>query len=115
MVSGGVLRIPEAAPLLESFAPVREAWLSSIEPGGFIVEHIDGGPHYERWQIPLAPDGYLVAGDDAAIVPIEVGVPFRVHQYEWHSVESPGPGPRVSLVIDRDVVVSAARTPFQRR
>src|SRR5215216_5394061 len=31
--------------VLNRFEPIREAWLSWIDPGGFIVPHADKGPH----------------------------------------------------------------------
>ena len=113
VVAGGTLRIPAAAPLLAPFEPIHDAWLSWIDPGGFVVEHIDAGPHYERWQIPLTEAGKLIQNGTA--VAHEVGVAFRVHHDDWHSVRNDDPTPRVSLVIDRAVIVSPARTPLRRR
>lgn len=113
VVSMGRFVLPRFADILAGFAPVREAWLSWIAPGGFIVEHIDGGPHYERWQIPFTAAGTLY--QNGAPVPHEVGVPFRVTHHDWHHVDNPGDEPRISLVIDRDVIVSPARTPFLTR
>ena len=113
VVSGGNLERPQFADLLAEFAPVREAWLSWIDPGGFVVEHIDGGPHYERWQIPFTEAGTLY--EDGRPVAHEVGVPFVVHHDRWHAVRNDTDHPRISLVIDRDVIVQPARTPFQVR
>lgn len=101
--------LAELAPfrfVLDEFAPIRDAWLSWIDPGGFIVPHIDKGPHYERWQVPVATAGVMngVAAID--------GVPFRVRQWERHQVRNDDPRPRVHLVIDRDVVANPARNPF---
>lgn len=97
--------------MLASFAPVRDAWLSWIEPGGYVVEHIDAGPHYERWQIPFSAAGRMVVDDEP--IAHEVGVPFRVEHHRWHRVENDSDEPRVSLVVDRDVVVSATRSPLR--
>jgi hypothetical protein len=102
----GVPHVPALAELLEPFAPVREAWLSWIDPGGFIVRHRDAGPYFERWQLPFTADGSLNG------VRPSPGVAFRVHQFDWHEVRNDGPGPRVSLVIDRDVPLSVASQPF---
>ena len=113
VVDGGRVVLPQFAELGEAFAPVRSAWLSWIEPGGYVVEHVDAGPHFERWQIPFTAGGRLV--QDGEPVDHEVGVPFRVRHDRWHSVENQSDHPRVSLVIDRDVVVSTTRTPFLRR
>lgn len=114
VVSNGQLREPRFADLLAPLGPVRTAWLSWIEPGGFIVEHIDAGPHFERWQIPLSEAGVLL--QDGVPVVHEVGVPFRVRHDRWHSVDNrTGDAPRVSLVVDRDMPVNLERTPLRIR
>lgn len=82
---------------LEPFAPVWDAWLSSIDPGGFVVAHRDAGPHRERWQVPVTP----------------ARAPFRVSHWEPHEVRNTTDHPRVHVVIDRDVVVRSERTPFE--
>lgn len=113
VVSGGNLVRPQFAALLAELQPVREAWLSLIEPGGFIVEHIDPGPRYERWQVPFTEAGTLY--EDGRTVPHEVGVPFIVHHDRWHSVTNNTDQPRISLVVDRDILVSPERSEFLRR
>lgn len=108
---GGEIVLPQFTDTLQQFAPVRESWLSRIDPGGFIVPHIDAGPHYERWQIPFTDAGTLSHG--AKSVLHRVGVPFRVMHDRWHSVSNTSSKPRISLVIDRDLIVSKAATPLQ--
>lgn len=110
LVTGGQFWIP-AAPfrfVLDSFAPVWVAWISRIEPGGLIHPHIDQGPYRERWQVPIQPAG-LMNGVEAV-----AGVPFRVKQWEPHSVENATDRARIHLVIDRNVMVDSRATPFQR-
>lgn len=113
VVSGGRVVLPQFSDLLAEFQPVREAWLSWIDPGGFVVEHVDGGPHYERWQVPFTEAGTLY--EDGVAVAHVPGVPFVVHHDRWHAVRNDDDTPRISLVIDRDVLVSADRTPFLLR
>jgi hypothetical protein len=96
--------------VLERFEPVRDAWLSSIDPGGFILIHSDAGPFYDRWQVPIATSGWM---DQGSAEPASNGVPFRVDHWKPHSVANPGGAPRVHLVIDRDVVVNPARSAFR--
>jgi hypothetical protein len=109
-----VCRLDGFAEWLDGLAPVAEAWVSWIEPGGHVVEHIDAGPHRERWQVPLSEDGRLIT--DGVPVAHQVGVPFPVRHWEWHEVDNrTGTGPRVSLVVDRDVIVKPDRTPFRTR
>jgi hypothetical protein len=83
--------------LLEPFAPVWDAWLSWIEPGGWIAPHRDAGPHRERWQLPISPTGEA----------------FRVEHWAPHAVWNDTPRPRVHLVVDRDVIVSDYPTRFE--
>lgn len=109
----GRIHLPQFVAWLEPFAPVRGAWLSRIEPGGFIVEHIDAGPHYERWQIPLTVSGVL--SHDGNPVAHQVGHPFAVRHFDWHSVRNDDPTDRISLVIDRDVIVRPDAHPLRLR
>lgn len=111
IVNGGHHYISELDDILAEFEPVRECWLSWIDPGGFIVEHIDGGPYFERWQIPLTEAGTM--HQDGVAVEHVVGVPFRVAQHEWHSVVNDSELPRVSLVIDRDIPAGVPSAPFR--
>lgn len=98
--------------VLDEFGPVRDAWLSWIDPGGFIVRHRDRGPHRERWQVPVATAGWMEQ-DGRRIVAVD-GVPFRVWQWLPHAVGNPDDRPRVHLVIDRDIVAEPTRNPFTR-
>lgn len=92
--------------VLDRFEPVADAWLSRIDPGGFIVPHRDAGPYRERWQIPIATAGTLNG------IPAEDGVPFQVWHWLPHWVENPSDRPRIHLVIDRAVIVNPATDPF---
>lgn len=112
VVDHGRLILPQFADIIAGFAPVWSAWMSWLDPGGYVVEHIDAGPHYERWQVPFTTAGTLY--HDADAVPHEVGVPFRVLHHLWHSVRNDTDEPRISLVIDRDVLVSPTATPFRK-
>lgn len=96
--------------VLEEFHPVHDAWLSWIEPAGFIVTHHDAGPYYDRWQVPISTSGWMQQG--AAERAID-GEPFQVEHWKPHSVQNPGLVPRVHLVIDRDVIVNPAPTAFR--
>jgi hypothetical protein len=79
-----------------------------LEPGGYIVEHIDAGPYYERWQLPFTTGSYGTFTQQA-------GVPFPVRHYDWHHVANDADEPRISLVIDRDVPLPISSAPFSRR
>jgi len=113
IVHAGRLEVPGFAAVLEQFAPVRGAWLSGLAPGGFIAEHIDAGPYCERWQLPFTAAGCL--SECGVPVPHVVGVPFRVHHHEWHSVANTDDSERVALVIDRAVPLDIPTAPLQVR
>ncbi len=113
LVESGSFRLSAAVWrfVLDEFAPVRDAWLSWIDPGGFILPHRDAGPHYERWQVPIQPAGYLAHEDDAR--PSATGEPFRVEHWRTHSVVNDADHPRIHLVLDRDVCVRPEASPFE--
>lgn len=111
IVVGGHLEVPEFADVLAQFTPVRAAWLSRIEPGGYVLPHIDAGPYCERWQIPFTTDGALFHGDE--MVTHEVGVPFQVRHFDWHEVRNESDADRVSLVVDRAVLLAVPSGPFR--
>jgi len=96
--------------VLEDFAPVKTAWLSYIEPGGYIRKHKDAGPWYERWQVPIRPSGTFTIG--GVEVDQIAGVPFQVTHWEWHHLQV-GDSPRVHLVIDRDIIAHDGTGDFQ--
>lgn len=94
----------------ESLLPVRDVTLSRLEPGGFIAPHRDAGPWFERWQIPIVASGQWHG--DGAHQP-QVGVAFPVRHWEPHAVTNRGPGPRIHLVIDRDIPIPRDPLPFE--
>lgn len=105
--------LAELAPfrfVLDEFDPIHDAWLSSIEPGGYIVAHRDKGPHRERWQVPVSTAGWMEQnGMRSAAVD---GVPFRVEQWLTHAVGNPTTRPRIHLVIDRAPIANPDPSPF---
>lgn len=111
VAAGGNVCHPELGWLLEQFAPVWGAWLGRLDPGGWIRPHIDAGPYRERWQVPICGDCTFRV-DGATFHPTP-GVPFRVHHHLWHAVDNLGPGPRVALVVDRDVLLPIPSGPLE--
>ena len=96
--------------VLEDFEPVVNAWLSYMEPHGYINSHKDAAPWYERWQVPIQPSGtFIVDGEELTQEP---GVPFRVEHWKWHEVRV-GDRPRIHLVIDKDVVAHKGKGTFE--
>lgn len=95
--------------VLDAFAPIHDAWLSSIEPGGFILPHRDAGPWRERWQVPIVAAGEF-HGDDT-FVPMG-GRAFQVEHWKAHAVSNTAEHPRVHVVIDRAVWLDRPAEPF---
>lgn len=93
--------------VLDALAPIRDAWLSWIEPGGFIKSHRDAGPWFDRWQVPIRAAGRL-GGTEA-----RDGVAFRVEHWNPHSVRNDTDHPRIHIVIDRDVPLDREPLPFE--
>lgn len=90
--------------------PVRDAWLSWINPGGFIIPHRDAGPWRERWQVPISAAGQWCAQD--TFTP-QSGEAFPVTHWELHAVVNRTNTPRIHLVIDRDIQVDQPPLPFE--
>lgn len=105
-------RLPAAEPfgvVLDAFAPVFEAWLSWIGPGGFIRPHRDAGPWRERWQVPIQAAGEFRATE--AFVPVD-GRAFPVEHWKPHAVINTTDQPRIHVVIDRDMWIDHTRAAF---
>lgn len=97
----------------KDFEPVKTAWLSRIDPGGFVNLHRDAGPYRERWQIPIYPNG-SISYDDGTGPAAVAGVPFQVEHWRWHRVDVPAAGEaRIHVVLDRDVVVDPTVSGFE--
>lgn len=101
---------PDFGWLLDDFDPVDNAWVSWIEPHGYVRPHMDAGPHRERWQIPIRPSGVFNVGGEPVVQ--KIGQPFQVEHWLPHWIEV-GDMPRVHVVLDRDVIVRSDRTDFQ--
>lgn len=112
LVDAGIWR-PEA----EAFRPwlgaydVHDAWLSRIQPGGYIVGHTDASRWRQRWHIPIQAAGITALEDIAE--PAKVGVPFRVQQWLPHEVWNHSDRDRIHLIIDTTQYVGPDETrPF---
>lgn len=95
--------------VLEAFAPIHDAWLSWIDPGGFIVPHRDAGPWRERWQVSVIAAGEFHGAE--TFVPTG-GHAFPVEHWNPHAVANTTEHPRVHLVLDRDVWLDRPVEPF---
>ncbi|YCU34449.1 aspartyl beta-hydroxylase [Mycobacteroides abscessus] len=94
----------------DALDPIWDAWLSWIEPGGFIIAHRDAGPWRERWQVPISAAGQWRAQETFAP---KSGEAFPVTHWEPHAVVNRTDAPRIHLVIDRDIHVNRPALPFE--
>jgi hypothetical protein len=100
------------AVVLEAFEPVVGAWLSALDPGGFITPHRDAGPWWQRWHVPIEVAGRVTFGG-VTFVPTP-GRPFPAAHWEPHWLINDTARWRVSLVIDRRHAVDRPLGPFVR-
>lgn len=110
VVDAGRLLVESFRSVIDRFAPVHSAWLSCIDPGGFVIAHRDASPWLERWHVPIEAAGTLETAGHA--YQAEDGVPFQVRQWETHSVWNPTERARIHLVIDREVLAREGSAPF---
>lgn len=93
----------------DALNPVWDAWLSWIEPGGFIVPHRDPGPWRERWQVPISPSGQWCGKETFEPT---AGNAFMVEHWAPHAVANRGATPRIHLVVDRNIHIDRDAEPF---
>ncbi len=85
-------------------APAGNAWYAKLDPGGFIVPHVDQGPWVERWHYPISGYGYVWqdwgrSQISAAVVPSK---PYRMNHHKPHAVWNPYDEPRIILIVEYD-------------
>ena len=79
--------------------PIQRCFWAKLEPGGFIAPHIDAGPYWDRWHVPVQPAGvFWQNGVEIHPEPFE---PFRVKHWENHAVWNDTDVVRVHLIVDR--------------
>lgn len=79
--------------------PILRAFYAKIDPGGFIIPHIDASPWHERWHYPIQTGGHFWQ-DGVHFSPTE---PFIVKHWLPHAVYNNSDKPRVHLIVDRDI------------
>ena len=78
--------------------PIHQAFYARLDPGGFVIPHIDAGPWFDRWHVPVEPaGGFWQSGE--YLRPTEV---FQVKHWLPHAVFNDSDRPRVHLIVDRD-------------
>lgn len=77
---------------------VVRVWFGMLEPGGFIVPHIDKSPWFRRWHYPIEPAGYLWQ-NGSVTEPTEL---FEIRHHEPHAVWNPTEKRRVHLIVETE-------------
>ncbi len=106
---------------LDLSKPLSTAWYAKLEPGGFIVPHIDEGPWVERWHYPISGKGLVWQewddpGPSQRLWDSEDGsaawsyVPYRMNHHKPHAVWNPYDEPRIVLIVEYDNPVDQPTT-----
>lgn len=84
---------------------IRKVWWGMLEPGGFILPHIDKGPYFVRWHYPIEPAGYVWQWGNEPELLFEPSEPFEIAHWESHAVWNPPDKRRVHLIVELDELV----------
>ncbi len=101
-----------------SNSEMAKAWYAKLDPGGFIIPHIDQGPWVERWHYPIIGQGSVWQDWDnngtvtlRHIVPIgELFGGYRMNHHQPHAVWNPHDEPRIVLIVEYDNPVDQPTT-----
>ncbi len=99
-----------------SKALIVKAWYAKLDPGGFIVPHVDEGPWMERWHYPISGQGSVWQdwNDDGTLrhmVSVDgLFGPYRMNHHKPHAVWNPYDEPRIILIVEYDNPVNQPTT-----
>ena len=93
-------------------------WYAKLDPGGFIVPHVDQGPWVERWHYPISGQGSVWQDWDSNgtatlrhIVSVgEIFGAYRMNHHKPHAVWNPHDEPRIVLIVEYDNPVDQPTT-----
>ncbi len=103
---------------------VEKLWYAKLDPGGFIVPHVDQGPWVERWHYPINGRGSVWQewnpdDDDRdphfrfltmRISTVDSAAPYRMNHHKPHAVWNPHTEPRIILIVEYDNSVDQPTT-----
>ncbi len=102
---------------------ISNAWYAKLDPGGFIVPHVDQGPWMERWHYPISGSYHILQewnpddeeGDPhfrflTMRISSVAGAPYRMHHHQPHAVWNPYDEPRIILIVEYDNPVNQPTT-----
>ncbi len=88
-------------------ARVEKLWYAKLDPGGFIIPHVDKGPWRERWHYPISGQGSVWQKD---IGTIQSHDPYRMNHHKPHAVYNPFDEPRIVLIVEYDNPINQPTT-----
>ena len=99
-------------------ARVSKLWYAKLNPGGFIVPHVDQGPWMERWHYPISGQGSVWQewdGNGSATLRHIVSVgellgAYRMNHHKPHAVYNRFDEPRIILIVEYDNPVDQPTT-----
>ena len=94
------------------------AWYTKLDPGGFIVPHVDQGPWMERWHYPISGQGSVWQDwddDGTNTLRLMVSVDelfgaYRMNHHKPHAVYNRFDEPRIVLIVEYDNPVDQPTT-----
>ncbi len=92
---------------------VSSVWYAKLDPGGFIVPHVDQGPWVERWHYPISGQGYVWQEwefNSPTLVSPSQTIPYRMNHHKPHAVWNPYDEPRIILIVEYDNPVDQPTT-----
>ncbi len=105
-------------PVSGAVRSISNAWYAKLDPGGFIVPHVDQGPWRERWHYPISGSGYVwqeaiedhFTVQDGLRIVATSDVPYRMNHHKPHAVWNPYDEPRIILIVEYDNPVDQPTT-----
>ena len=90
---------------------VSKAWYAKLDPGGFIIPHVDQGPWRERWHYPISGKGRVWQESSAqSQLAIQYINPYRMNHHLPHAVWNTFDEPRIILIVEYDNPVDQPTT-----
>ncbi len=103
-------------PVSGAVRAISNGWYAKLDPGGFIIPHVDQGPWVERWHYPISGRGEVWQAweegplGDWYYVMNSVEGPYRMNHHKPHAVWNPYDEPRIVLIVEYDNPVDQPTT-----
>ena len=98
-------------PVSGAVRAISNGWYAKLDPGGFIIPHVDQGPWVERWHYPISGKGRVWQESSAqSQLAIQYINPYRMNHHKPHAVWNPFDEPRIILIVEYDNPVDQPTT-----